>query len=77
MTPEAGAKPADVRESESLRSGKEYLITDVATEEMSLYHSDLDHSHDDAIRNALSHVRYTDTKTEYVDTMIAEEGNAL
>ena len=50
-----------------------YLITDVETEEMSLYHSDRDQVHDEAIRNALSHARYTDTKTEYVNTMIASE----
>jgi PAS domain S-box-containing protein len=50
-----------------------YLINDVVTEEMSLYHSDLDHIHDEAIRNALSHARYTETKTEYVATMVAEE----
>ena len=50
-----------------------YLINDVVTEEMSLYHSDMDEVHDEAIRNALSHPRYTDTKTEYVNTMIAEE----
>ena len=50
-----------------------YLINDVETEEMSLYHTDRDGSHEEAIRNALSHLRYTDTKTEYVNTMIAEE----
>jgi len=50
-----------------------YLINDVVTEEMSLYHSDMDQVHDEAIRNALSHARYTDTKTEYVNTMIAPE----
>ena len=50
-----------------------YLINDVVTEEMSLYHSDMDEIHDEAIRNALSHQRYTDTKTEYVRTMIAPE----
>ena len=50
-----------------------YLINDVETEEMSLYHTDQDETHGEAIRNALSHSRYTDTKTEYVNTMIAEE----
>ena len=50
-----------------------YLINDVITEEMSLYHSDMDEAHSEAIRNALSHQRYTDTKTEYVNTMVAEE----
>ena len=49
-----------------------YLINDVVTEEMSLYHSDMDQVHDEAIHNALSHLRYTDTKTEYVNTMVAE-----
>ena len=50
-----------------------YLIDDVTTEQMSLYHTDMDETHDEAIRNALSHSRYTDTKTEYVNTMVAEE----
>ncbi len=50
-----------------------WLINDVGTEKCSLYHSDMDASHAEAIRNALSHARYTDTKTEYVDTMVAEE----
>ena len=50
-----------------------YLISDVETEQMSLYHSDLDNVHEEAIHNALSHARYTDTKTEYVNTMVAEE----
>ena len=50
-----------------------WLIRDVEMEESILYHSDLDGVHEEAIRNALSHARYTDTKTEYVDTMVAEE----
>ena len=50
-----------------------YIINDVITEEMSLYHTDMDEAHEEAIRNALSHVRYSDTKTEYVNTMIAPE----
>ena len=50
-----------------------YLINDVVSEEMSLYHTDMDEVHEEAIRNALSHAKYTDTKTEYVNTMIAEE----
>lgn len=50
-----------------------FLINDVVTEQMSLYHSDMDQSHDEAIHNALSHAKYSDTKTEYVNTMIAEE----
>ena len=50
-----------------------YLIDDVVTEQMSLYHTDLDEIHNEAIRNALSHLRYTETKTEYVNTMVAEE----
>ena len=49
-----------------------YLINDVVTEEMSLYHSDMDQVHEEAIHNALSHLQYTDTKTEYVNTMVAE-----
>ena len=50
-----------------------WLISDVATEKSSLYHTDLDEVHSEAIRNALSHARYTDTKTEYVATMVAAE----
>ena len=50
-----------------------YLINDVVTEQTSLYHSDMDRIHEKAIHNALSHARYTDTKTQYVATMVAEE----
>ncbi len=50
-----------------------WLINDVDTERCSLYHSDHDQAHMEAIRNALSHARYTETKTEYVATMVAEE----
>ena len=50
-----------------------WLINNVVTESCSLYHTDMDASHTEAIRNALSHAKYTDTKTEYVDTMVAEE----
>ena len=50
-----------------------WLISDVVTEESSLYHTDLDEAHSEAIRNALSHAKYTDTKTEYVVTMVAKE----
>ena len=50
-----------------------WLIRDVETEASTLYHSDLNEAHGEAIRNALSHARYTDTKTEYVNTMVAEE----
>ncbi|MBR0464514.1 MAG: response regulator [Clostridia bacterium] len=53
-----------------------WLINDVETEECSLYHSDMDASHSEAIRNALSHARYTDTKTEYVSKMVAKEDQA-
>ena len=53
-----------------------WLISDVATEENSLYHTDLDAAHEAAIRNALNHARYTDTKTEYVATMVAAEDQA-
>ena len=41
-----------------------WLISDVVTEKSSLYHTDLDEAHAEAIRNALSHAKYTDTKTE-------------
>ena len=50
-----------------------WLINDVVTESCSLYHTDMDAVHTEAIRNALSHAKYTDTKTEYVNTMVAEE----
>ncbi len=50
-----------------------WLIEDVETEACSLFHSDMDEIHAQAIRNALSHARYTDAKTEYVDTMVAPE----
>ena len=50
-----------------------WLINDVVTEKCSLYHTDMDEAHSEAIRNALSHARYTDTKTQYVDTMVAPE----
>ena len=50
-----------------------WLISDVISEKSTLYHTDLDETHAEAIRNALSHARYTDTKTEYVATMVASE----
>ena len=53
-----------------------WLINDVETEACSLYHTDMDEIHAEAIRQALSHARYTDTKTEYVNTMVAEEDRA-
>ncbi len=53
-----------------------WLINDVVTERCSLYHTDDDQAHAVAIRNALSHARYTDTKTQYVNTMVAPEDRA-
>ena len=50
-----------------------WLINDVETERCSLYHTDMDEAHTEAIRNALSHATYTETKTEYIDTMVAGE----
>ncbi len=50
-----------------------WLINDVEMENCSLYHTDMDEVHTEAIRNALSHARYTDTKTEYVETMVVKE----
>ena len=50
-----------------------WLISDVVTEKSVLYHTDLNKEHAEAIRNALSHSKYTDTKTEYVATMVAKE----
>ena len=55
-----------------------WLINEVVTESCSLYHTDMDEVHAEAIRNALSHAKYTDTKTQYVATMVAaavEESN--
>ena len=40
-----------------------WLINDVITEKSTLYHTDLDEIHSEAIRNALSHARYTETKS--------------
>ncbi|MBQ9210383.1 MAG: response regulator [Clostridia bacterium] len=50
-----------------------WLITDVEKESCTLFHSDMDAVHAEAIQNALSHAKYTDTKTQYVNTMVAEE----
>ena len=50
-----------------------WLINDVVTESCSLYHTDMGAVHSEAIRNALSHAKYTDSKTEYVNTMVIEE----
>ncbi len=50
-----------------------WLINDVVTEECSLFHTDMDDVHAEAIHNALSHAKYTDTKKEYVATMVAKE----
>ncbi|MBQ3305242.1 MAG: PAS domain-containing protein, partial [Clostridia bacterium] len=50
-----------------------WLINDVETEKCSLFHTDMDSVHAEAIHNALSHAKYTDTKTEYVATMVAQE----
>lgn len=55
-----------------------WLINDVETESCSLYHGDTGDGsiHAEAIRNALSNARYTDTKTQYVNTMVAPEDQA-
>ena len=53
-----------------------WLINDVKTEKCSLYHTDMDVMHSEAIRNALSHATYTETKTEYVATMVVQEDQA-
>ena len=50
-----------------------WLINDVETETCSLFHTDMDAIHAEAIRNALSHAKYTDTKTQYVAAMVAAE----
>lgn len=50
-----------------------WVINDVKTESCSLYHTDQDAIHAEAIRNALSHAKYTDSKTEYVNTMVVPE----
>ena len=50
-----------------------WLINDVETERCSLFHTDMDSIHAVAIHNALSHAKYTETKTEYIATMVAPE----
>ncbi len=50
-----------------------WIIDNLDTGRFLLYHTDMDAVHTEAIKNALSHTRYTDTKTQYVDTMVAEE----
>ena len=50
-----------------------WLINDVETQECSLYYTDLDEAHREAIRSALEHGTYTQVKTQYVNTMVAEE----
>ncbi len=50
-----------------------WLIEDVVTEKCSLFHTDMDDVHSEAIHNALSHAKYTETKTEYVNTMVAKK----
>ena len=54
-----------------------WLINNVETETCSLYHGDMSMGsvHAEALRNALSNIKYTDTKTQYVNTMAAEEAN--
>ncbi len=50
-----------------------WLISDIDREICTLFHSDNDSIHAEAIKNALSHSRYTDTMQEYVETMVAAE----
>ncbi|MBQ6553746.1 MAG: response regulator [Firmicutes bacterium] len=50
-----------------------WLINDVETQSCSLYHTDEDVIHAEAIKNALTHAKYLDTQAEYVNTMVAEE----
>ena len=50
-----------------------WLIEDVETEACSLFHTDNKKIHELAIRNALSHARYSETKTQYVATMVTKE----
>ncbi|MBR4748824.1 MAG: response regulator [Abditibacteriota bacterium] len=49
------------------------LINDVETESCSLYRSDKNNIHAEAISNALSHAKYRDVKEQYVSTMVAPE----
>ena len=55
-----------------------WLINDVETETCSLYHGDMSDGsvHAEALRNALSNIKYTDAKTQYVNTMVAEDDRA-
>ena len=50
-----------------------WLIEDVETQQCSLYHTDLDRIHAQAIRDALSHSRYDDTRVDYITKMAAPE----
>ena len=50
-----------------------WLIDDVTTGCISLYHSDMAAIHQKAIDNALSHDNYKEMIDEYIDTMVAEE----
>ena len=52
-----------------------WLINDVETERCSLYHGDTSENsiHAEAIKNALGSAKYTDAKTQYVNTMVAPE----
>jgi PAS domain S-box-containing protein len=50
-----------------------WLINDAETEACSLFHSDQDPVHEEAIRSALSHARYTDAQTQYVQTLVDPE----
>ncbi len=52
-----------------------FLIDNVETESCSLYYGDMGAGsiHAEAIKNALAQAKYTDTKTQYVNTMVAPE----
>ncbi len=50
-----------------------WLISDVETEACSLYHTDRDDIHAEAIRNALNYKKYSEGKEHYIATMVAKE----
>ena len=77
---EAREKAAQIRDAvtKSLtdRYNTVWLINDAQTESFTLYHSDSDKIHAEAIHNALSHTRYTDAIMQYVASMVVKEDQA-
>ncbi len=49
------------------------LINDIENATCTIFHSDHDPIHDEAIRNTLNFTKYTDMMLQYVETMVAKE----